>query len=142
MQFTKYSRISQTVIPGSTSPGLQRMILNSPLLQPEARLKQGNTKTVAMTVVSHLLSPTVFFAVWRALGPRIHRQILTLLSARHVEVFSNPTNPIIYVFGTERYWAAIRQLVKDTWGTSPFRNPFCFVLFYLNILVIVCPQNT
>lgn len=110
------------------------MILNSPLLQPEARLKQGNTKTVAMTVVSHLLSPTAFFAVWRAPGPRIHRQILTLLSARHVEVFSNATNPIIYVFGTERRWAAITQLVKDTWGTSPFRNPFfcLFVLFKHN----------
>ena len=99
------------------------MLLNLPPLQAEARLKQDiqAAKTVAMAVVTYFICyvPAIIYAVLRR-SDTIHEWFG--IFAALCTFFSSASNPIIYVFRNRKYGAAIRQLVKDPCGRSPFQE--------------------
>ena len=98
------------------------MLLNLPPLQAEARLKQDiqAAKTVAMAVVTYFICylPAVIYAILRP--DTVHSWFSFFVS--FCTFFSSSSNPIIYVFRNRKYGAAIRQLVKDPCGRSPFQE--------------------
>ena len=98
------------------------MLLNLPPLQAEARLKQDiqAAKTVAMAVVTYFICylPAVIYAILRP--DTVHSWFSFFVS--FCTFFSSASNPIIYVFRNRKYGAAIRQLVKDPCGRSPFQE--------------------
>jgi len=97
------------------------MLLNLPPLQAEARLQQDikATKTVAVAVVTYFICyvPTISFAAW---GQNAEEFRWFGFLAAFTTFFSSVSNPIIYVLRNRRYRAALRQLVKDPCGRTPF----------------------
>ena len=99
------------------------MLLNLPPLQAEARLQQDikATKTVAMAVVTYFICyvPTISFA---ASGQNAEEIRWFGFLAAFTTFFSSASNPIIYVLRNRRCLAALRQLLKDPCGRTPFQE--------------------
>ena len=79
-------------------------------------------KTVAITVLVFLSCyfPTILFAVWGRL--RSDESWWHGFTAQFFIFISSGINPIIYCFRTRRFRAALKQLVKDPCGRSPFQE--------------------
>ena len=73
-----------------------------------------------MAVVTYFICyvPAIIYAMLRR--DTIHSWSAFL--AAFCTFFSSASNPIIYVFRNRKYRAAIRQLVKDPCGRSPFQE--------------------
>ena len=98
------------------------MQLNLPRLQAEARHKQDikATKTVAIAVVT-FFACYILVIIFSILPRDAIHPWLTFLAVV-CSFMSSASNPIIYVLRNRRYRTAIRQLVKDPCGRSPFQE--------------------
>jgi len=99
------------------------MLLNLPPLQAEARLQQviKATKTVAMAVVTYFICYVLTIS-FVASGQNAEEIRWFGFLAAFTTFFSSASNPIIYVLRNRRYCAALRQLLKDPRGRSPFQE--------------------
>ena len=77
-------------------------------------------KTVAITVLAFLACyiPPILVAVWG----RLRSNESWWGSAQFSPLISSGINPIIYCFRTRRFRAAMKQLLKDPCGRSPFQE--------------------
>ena len=97
--------------------------MNLPVLQAEARLKLDikATKTVAMAIATYYVCyiPTIAYGIWGRDGDD---HVWFAFMAGFCTFISSASNPIIYVLRDRRCRSAVRQLVKDPCGTSPFQE--------------------
>ena len=102
----------------------QRKKLNLSQLQAEARLKMDMqaAKTVALTVLAFLACwiPSVVLPLLGRL--RSDRSWGAGFLAQFSVYISSGINPIIYGFRTRRLRRALKQLLKDPFGRSPFEE--------------------
>ncbi|KAL9960957.1 hypothetical protein ACROYT_G034466 [Oculina patagonica] len=101
---------------------LQRQRLNLSQLQAEARLKLDikASKTVAMTVLAFLVSYIQPVLYGRQDNDLTNAWLAFLVT---LSIFiSSGINPVIYCFRTRRFRLALKQLVKDPCGRSPFQE--------------------
>ena len=100
------------------------MRLNLPPPQANSRLKQDikATMTVALAVVTYFIcyAPALALAILKK-EYGTHNDWVTFLVG-FCTFISSASNPIIYVLRNKRYRDAIRQLVKDPFGSSPFQE--------------------
>ena len=77
-------------------------------------------KTVAITVLAFLACyiPPILVAVWG----RLRSDESWWGLAQFSPLISSGINPIIYCFRTRRFRSALKQLLKDPCGRSPFRE--------------------
>ena len=103
----------------------QRLLLYLPPLQAEARFKQDikATKTVALAVVTYFVCyvPAIAAAVWHRDADNTLHSWFNFLSS-FCTLASSASNPIIYVMRNRRFRAALRQIVKDPCGRTPFQE--------------------
>ena len=98
---------------------------NLPVLKTQARLQTDikATKTVAITVAAYFFSyvPAIVYAVG---GQRQESQADSWFAfiAWNATFFSSTVNPIIYYLRTSRFRSAFKQLLKDPFGLSDFRE--------------------
>ena len=78
--------------------------------------------TVALAVVTYFIcyAPALALAIWKK-EYGMHNDWVTFLVG-FCTFISSASNPIIYVLRNKRYRDAIRQLVKDPFGSSPFQE--------------------
>ena len=92
--------------------------------QVNSRLKQDikATMTVALAVVTYFIcyAPALALAIWKK-EYGMHNDWVSFLVG-FCTFISSASNPIIYVLRNKRYRDAIRQLVKDPFGSSPFQE--------------------
>ena len=105
------------------------MQLNLPPFQAESRLKQDikATLTVAITVITFYICyvPVIAYSVWRNNTENVQEHSWVSFLVSFSTFISSASNPIIYVLRNKRYRSAVRQLVKDPLGSSPFQEmPF------------------
>ena len=102
------------------------MQLNLPKLQAEGREKQDikATVTVAMAVVTFYACylPAITYSVWRSNTKYFTKHVWVSFLVAFCTFISSATNPLIYVLRNKRYRKAIRQLVKDPFGSSSFQE--------------------
>ena len=102
----------------------QRKRLNLPQLQSDARLKMDiqAAKTVAITVLAFLACyiPPILIAVWGRL--RSDESWWYQFLAQFSPLISSGINPAIYCFRTRRFRSALKQLLKDPCGRTPFQE--------------------
>ncbi|KAL9966295.1 hypothetical protein ACROYT_G024348 [Oculina patagonica] len=105
----------------------QRMLLNLPPLQAEARLRMDikATNTVVMTIVTYYICyiPTIVFSIWNHEakdGTAFFGWVGFMVS--FCTFVSSASNPVIYVLRNRRCRSAFWQLVKDPCGTGPFQE--------------------
>jgi len=79
-------------------------------------------KTVAIAVLAFLVCyfPPILFRVWGRL--RSNESWWPEFLAHFFIFISSGTNPIIYCFRTRRFRSALKQLLKDPCGRSPFQE--------------------
>ena len=102
------------------------MQLNLPNLQAEGREKQDikATVTVAMAVVTFYACylPAITYSVWRSNTKYFTKHVWVSFLVAFCTFISSASNPVIYVLRNKRYRKAIRQLVKDPFGSSSFQE--------------------
>ena len=102
------------------------MQLNLPNLQAEGREKQDikATVTVAMAVVTFYACylPAITYSVWRSKTKYFAKHVWISFLVAFCTFISSASNPVIYVLRHRRYREAIRQLVKDPFGSSSFQE--------------------
>ena len=78
--------------------------------------------TVALAVVTYFIcyAPALALAIWKK-EYGTHNDWVTVLVG-FCTFISSASNPIIYVLRNKRYRDAIRQLVRDPSGSSPFQE--------------------
>ena len=78
--------------------------------------------TVALAVVTYFIcyAPALALAIWKK-EYGMHNDWVSFLVG-FCTFISSASNPIIYVLRNKRYRDAIRQLVKDPFGSSPFQE--------------------
>ena len=102
------------------------MQLNLPKLQAEGRESTISkpTVTVAMAVVTFYACylPAITYSVWRGNTNYFTKHVWVSFLVAFCTFISSASNPIIYVLRNKRYREAIRQLVKDPFGSSSFQE--------------------
>ena len=102
------------------------MQLNLPKLQAEGREKQDikATVTVAMAVATFYACylPAITYSIWRSNTKYFTKHVWVSFLVAFCTFISSASNPIIYVLRNKRYRKAIRQLVKDPFGSSSFQE--------------------
>lgn len=81
--------------------------------------------TVAMTVFAFLVCyiPPIAFAAWGLPEPNANDVWWPGFLAQFSIFISSGINPIIYCFRARRFRSALKQLLKDPCGRSPFQEP-------------------
>ncbi|KAL9965501.1 hypothetical protein ACROYT_G029307 [Oculina patagonica] len=104
----------------------ERIQLNLPPLTAEARLQNDikATKTVSMAIALYYICyiPTIAFSIWRHIEEKKVSNVWFGVMVIFATFLSSALNPIIYVLRSRRHRSAFRQLLKDPFGTSPYRD--------------------
>ena len=82
-------------------------------------------KTVAIQVFAFLVCyiPATFHSAWGHEGSNVRYDRWSGFLARFCIFISSGINPVIYSFRTRRFRSALKQLLKDPCGRSPFQEP-------------------
>ena len=100
--------------------------MNLPNLQAEGREKQviKATVTVALAVVTFYACylPAITYSVWRSNTKYFTKHVWVSFFVAFCTFISSASNPVIYVLRNKRYREAIKQLVKDPFGSSSFQE--------------------
>lgn len=104
----------------------QRMLLNLPPLQAEARLKMDikATKTVAMTLVAFYVCyiPAIVFFILFPDDDDISVSTWFAFVVLFCMFAASALSPVIYVLRSRRCCSALRQLANDPFGKSAFKE--------------------
>ena len=105
---------------------MQQKQLNLPQLQAKARLRMDiqAAKTVAIQV-SFLICyiPATFHSAWGHQRSNVRYDRCPGFLAQFCIFISSGINPVIYSLRTRRFRSALKQLLKDPCGRSPFQEP-------------------
>lgn len=97
-----------------------------PPLTAEARLKNDikATKTVTLAIALYYICyiPTIGYSIWCHSEEKRVSNVWFGFLMIFATFLSGALNPIIYVLRSRRHRSAFRQLLKDPFGTSPYRD--------------------
>ena len=99
--------------------------MNLSALQAEARLQSDMraTKTIAITVAAYFISyvPVILYAVLGQQDENLADSWFAFI-AWYAMFFSSAVNPFTYYLQTSRIRSAFKQLIKDPFGSSDFKE--------------------
>ena len=105
---------------------LQRKETNPPAQQAEAQLKRDlkATKTIVITMAVFLICfiPIGVFPIVNLIENNVTTDHWLSYVARYSYALSNTVNPIIYYTRLSRCRLALKQFVKDPFGSSDYRE--------------------